>query len=181
MHHAREYWDQASQAPEVFRFLWTDHKTIDEFWGLASGATRTSFPLHHRQESKRSVGRRDRAHKRRPRELEHGYRIRHHIPCVPAHLYHLQHCRYPAAILPRTSHCTPARPRDAPLQWTFNHNQPSYNAAVRMGFRYGGTLCWHWVTEGKKVTVLHLGREIQAKALRGTTRFCLCGRLGEWG
>ena len=87
-------------------------------------------------------------------------------------------------ILFRASECTPARPPAASCAMGGTLVQPTYNAAVRVGFRYEGTLRWHPID--RKLTGLRSGRVIQARARRDIKSLSFCaddcgpGAFDDW-
>ncbi|KAI9465140.1 acyl-CoA N-acyltransferase [Lactarius psammicola] len=148
--HAREYWDQSTQAPEIYRFLSIKPKTIDEFLFLLETRIRRNpsfifFAIIDKGRGGTLAGvigliNTEPVHL----STEIGF-----VTIFPA--YQRTYVTSNAVgILLRYCLELPTAPRPGlglrRVQWVaHSFNQASYNAAVRMGFRYEGTLRWHWV------------------------------------
>jgi RimJ/RimL family protein N-acetyltransferase len=161
--HAREYWDQATQAPEVFRYLSTNHKTIDEFlFFLETRIRRNSNCIFFAIIDKGRGGALAGAIALINTETSHLSTEISYVTIFPA--YQRTYVTSNAVgILLRYCLELPTAPRPGlgirRVQWLAHaFNQPSYNAAVRMGFRNEGTLRWHWV--------IHEGKEGNGSSLR---------------
>ncbi|KAI9441485.1 acyl-CoA N-acyltransferase [Lactarius indigo] len=154
--HAQEYWDQSTQAPEIYRFLWIGPKTIDEYLAFLETHVRRNpnlifFAIIDKGRGGKLAGtigliNTEPAHL----STEIGF-----VTIFPA--YQRTYVTSNAVgILLRYCLELPTAPRPGlgmrRVQWvTHTFNQPSYNAAVRMGFRYEGILRWHWILpEGKE-------------------------------
>jgi len=148
--HAREYWDQAAQAPEIYRFLSIKPKTIDEFLFFLETRIRRNpnfvfFAIIDKGRGGKLAGEIGLINTE-PVNLstEIGF-----VTIFPA--YQRTYVTSNAVgILLRYCLELPSAPRPGlglrRVQWAAHtFNQPSYNAAVRMGFRYEGILRWHRV------------------------------------
>jgi RimJ/RimL family protein N-acetyltransferase len=154
--HAQQYWDQATQAPDVFRYLSTNHKTINEFLFFLETRVRRDpnfvfFAIIDKPRGGALAGLIGLINTE-PGNLstEIGF-----VTIFPA--YQRTYVTSNAVgILLRYCLELPTAPQPGlglrRVQWVAHtFNQPSYNAAVRMSFRYEGTLRWHWVIpEGKE-------------------------------
>ncbi|KAH9047286.1 acyl-CoA N-acyltransferase [Lactarius hengduanensis] len=148
--HAQEYWDQSTQAPEIYRFLSIRPKTIDEYLAFLETRVRRNpnfifFAIIDKGRGGTLAGsigliNTEPIH----RSTEIGF-----VTIFPA--YQRTYVTSNAVgILLRYCLELPTAPRPGlglrRVQWVAHtFNQPSYNAAVRMGFRYEGTLRWHWI------------------------------------
>ncbi|KAH8996782.1 acyl-CoA N-acyltransferase [Lactarius akahatsu] len=154
--HAQEYWDQSTQAPEIYRFMSIRPKTIDEYLAFLETHIRRNpnfifFAIIDKGRGGTlagSIGLINTEPVNRSTEI--GF-----ITIFPA--YQRTYVTSNAVgIILRYCLELPTAPRPGlglrRVQWvTHSFNQPSYNAAVRMGFRYEGTLRWHRVLrEGKE-------------------------------
>jgi RimJ/RimL family protein N-acetyltransferase len=148
--HAREYWDQVTHAPEIYRFLLILPKTIEEFLFFLETRIRSDpnfvfFAIIDKGRGGTLAGVIGLINTE-PVNLttEIGF-----IPVFPA--YQRTYVTSNAVgILLRYCLELPSAPRPGlglrRVQWVeHSFNQPSYDAAVRMGFRYEGTLRWHCV------------------------------------
>ena len=152
--HAQQYWDQATQAPEVFRYLSTSHKTLDEFLFFLETRIRSNpnFIFFAIIDKPRALAGLIGLINTEPENLstEIGF-----VTIFPA-FQRTYVTSNAVGILLRYCLELPTAPRPGlglrRVQWVAHtFNQASYNAAVRMGFRYEGTLRWHWVLpEGKE-------------------------------
>ncbi|KAH9177518.1 hypothetical protein EDB89DRAFT_1933047 [Lactarius sanguifluus] len=127
--HAQEYWDQSTQAPEIYRFLSIRPKTIDEYLAFLETRVRRNpnfifFAI---------------IDKGRGGTLAGVIGLINTEPIGFVTIFPAYQRTYVTSnavgILLRYCLELPTAPRPC----------PSYNAAVRMGFRYEGTLRWHWV------------------------------------
>ncbi len=148
--HAREYWDQSTQAPEIYRFLSIKPKTIDEFLFFLETRIRCNpnfifFAIIDKGRGGTLAGvigliNTEPVHL----STEIGF-----VTIFPA--YQRTYVTSNAVgILLRYCLELPAAPRPGlglrRVQWVaHSFNQASFNTAVRIGFRYEGTLRWHWV------------------------------------
>ncbi|KAI0300460.1 acyl-CoA N-acyltransferase [Multifurca ochricompacta] len=148
--HAQEYWDQSMRAPELYRFLSVEFKTIDDFLFLLETRVRCNpnlvfFAVIDKGRGGKLAGVIGLINTE-PVNLstEIGY-----VVIFPA--YQRTYVASNAVgILLRYCLELPTAPRPGlglrRVQWiAHTYNRASYNAAVRMGFRYEGTLRWHWV------------------------------------
>ena len=148
--HVREYWDQAQQAPEIYRFLSVKPKTIDELLFFLEARVRRDpnfvfFAIIDKARGGALAGTIGLINTE-PVNLstEIGF-----VTIFPA--YQRTYVTSNAVgILLRYCLELPNAPRPGlglrRVQWVAHtFNKPSHNAAERMGFRYEGTLRWHWV------------------------------------
>ena len=161
--HVREYWDQATQTPEIYRFFSIQPETIDDFLFFLETRIRRNpnsvfFAIIDKGRGGTLVGV-IALIRTEPSNLstEIGFVI-----ILPA--YQRTYVTSNAVgILLR--YCLELPDATRPglglrrVQWVADpSNHPSYNAAVRMGFRYEGTSRWR--------LVIHEGKEGNGSPLR---------------